>query len=207
MLTSLTIEKFIDELASASPAPGGGSTAALVGSLGLALSSMVYRLTIGRKKYASVEGEFSEQLQKIEKIRPELMTLIDQDTEAFNSLMKAFALPKETDEQKEFRLKSIEACTKQATLIPLRVMEICDHGIEYAKQVAGKGNSNALSDAGVSALMLSSACQGAYYNVKINLSGIQDSGFKEDITKRADFILRKSRQMAEQIQAIVESRF
>lgn len=184
-LITKNISEFLNELAGSSPAPGGGSVSALAGALGSALISMVSSLTIGKKKYAEVEGEMKGVLVESEKLRAKLTSLVDKDTDAFNLVMSAFGMPKETDDQKNARTAAIESATKEATMVPLDVMHVCLDAVALSENVARKGNSNALSDAGVSALLLRAGCRGAYYNVKINLSSIKDADFIEKIKQDA----------------------
>lgn len=184
-LITKNISEFLNELASSSPAPGGGSVSALAGALGSALISMVGNLTIGKKKYAEVEAEMKNVINESEKLRGKLATLIDKDTDAFNLVMAAFSMPKETDDQKTARAAAIESATKEATMVPLEVMHVCLDAVTLSEAVARKGNTNALSDAGVSALLLRAGCRGAYYNVKINLSSLKDPTFVEKIKQDA----------------------
>ena len=204
MLTDLTIKKFLDELASNSPAPGGGSVAALSGAAGAALASMVCNLTIGKKKYADVQAEMNSVLQKSEQQRQELTQLVDKDTEAFNGLMAAFGLPKGTEQEQSARAAAIQKATKAATLVPLRVMEICQDALECAKTVAAKGNKNSASDAGVAALMLQASCAGAALNVRINLGSLQDSGFVQEVTQKTDTLFRKAEALSREVLSEVE---
>lgn len=206
MLTSLRITEFLDELASSSPAPGGGSVAALSGALGAALTSMVCNLTVGKKKYTAVEQEMKTILAKAEELRKTLTDLIVRDTEAFNKVMEAFSLPKETDDQKALRSAAIQESTKEATLIPLRAMKLTVDGLALAKTVAEKGNVNSISDAGVSALMLYAAAEGAALNVQINLSGINDAEFVGWNTDEVCSILRSCKVKAEEIREIVKNK-
>lgn len=177
MLTDKSLTKFLDELASNSPAPGGGSVAALAGALGAALTTMVANLTIGKKKYLDVEAEMLSLRAKSEDLRKAFTLIIDQDTEAFNKVMEAFGLPKENDDQKALRSAAIQEATKEAALIPLRVMKLVVDALALAKVVAEKGNSNSASDAGVAALMLYAGSEGAALNVYINLGSINDQDF------------------------------
>ena len=183
MLTSKSVSGFLDELASNSPAPGGGSVAALAGALGTALTSMVCRLTIGKKKYADVQNEMENVLVQSEKLRSSLTTLIDDDTEAFNKVLRAFALPKDIDEQIAQRLNAIQDSTKEAARIPLKVMQLCEQAIGLTKIVAEKGNVNSITDAGVAALVIHAACKGAQLNVQINLGSIKDQNFVREVSE------------------------
>lgn len=204
-LVSKTVSDFLDELASSSPAPGGGSVSALAGALGMALISMVCHLTIGKKKYANVEADMKNIMEVSEKLRRDVTALIDKDTEAFNLVMKAFALPKESDSEKLKRADAIEQATQQATLVPLEVMRICGQAIRLSDEISSKGNTNALSDAGVSSLMIQSASRGAYYNVQINLSSLKDQEFIAKINQEARSLMNRTDAMAKEIQFRIES--
>lgn len=206
MATRKTLSAFLDELASASPAPGGGSVAALAGALGVGLTSMVCNLTIGKKKYAGVEEEMKSILAQSEGLRTQFTELIDRDTEAFNKVMEAFGLPKETEPQKALRAAAIREATKEATLIPLEVMKHCIDALALTQRVADQGNPNAVSDVGTSALMLHAACSAAALNVRINLKGLQDSEFVGWKTDEVDSILKTSTMMLEEIQSAVDAR-
>lgn len=206
MPTRKTINAFLDELASSSPAPGGGSVAALAGALGAGLVSMVCALTIGKKKYADVESEMKKIQVQSEALRSQFTALVDRDTDAFNKVMETYALPKETEPQKALRSAAIRAATKEATLVPLEVMKHCIDGLALAQNVAASGNANSVSDAGVAALMLHAACEGAALNVKINLNGLDDTDFVGWKVEEVDSILKTSRMMVEEVQGIVASR-
>jgi formiminotetrahydrofolate cyclodeaminase len=206
MPTRKTINAFLDELASSSPAPGGGSVAALAGALGAGLVSMVCALTIGKKKYADVEGEMKKIQVQSEALRGQFTALVDRDTDAFNKVMETYALPKETEPQKALRAAAIRAATKEATLVPLEVMKHCIDGLALAQNAAASGNANSVSDAGVAALMLHAACEGAALNVKINLNGLDDADFVGWKVEEVDSILKTSRMMVEEVQGIVASR-
>src|SRR5579862_783477 len=203
MLTAKTVSKFLDELASDSPAPGGGSTAALAGALGSALTSMVCRLTIGKKKYADVEGEMKSILEKSEELRGKFTALIDLDTEAFNKVMEAYSLPKDNDGQKALRSMAIEQSTKQATLAPLETMKHVIDAMALAKTVAEKGNASSASDAGVSALMLHAAMESAALNVEINLGSIKDAEFVGWKTEELSTLRRTGSAQTEEIMKFV----
>ena len=193
MLTTKTVNQFLDEVASNSPAPGGGSVSALAGSLGAALTSMVCRLTIGKKKYADVQSKMESVLKKSEDLRAKLTSVIDEDTVAFGKVMAAFGMAKESEDQKTQRNKAIQEATKTAILVPLKLMSLCEEGLGLARIVAEKGNKNSLSDAGVSLLLLQAAANGAALNVRINLPGLEDQKFRDEayeqvtnISKRID---------------------
>jgi formiminotetrahydrofolate cyclodeaminase len=198
-----TLVAFLDELASSSPAPGGGSVAALAGALGAALTAMVCNLTIGKKKYAAVEGEMKKILAQAEEMRGLFTALIDEDTQAFNKVMEAFSLPKETEPQKALRAAAIREATKEATNVPLEVMKHCIDALALTQQVAASGNVNSVSDAGVSAYMLHAAVEAAALNVRINLNNLNDSEFVGWKTDEMDSLMNTSRMMLEEIQGIV----
>ncbi|HTY58296.1 MAG TPA: cyclodeaminase/cyclohydrolase family protein [Bacteroidota bacterium] len=203
MATKKTLAAFLDELASSSPAPGGGSVAALAGALGAALTTMVCNLTIGKKKYAAAEEEMKKILVQSEEMRGLFTALIDKDTEAFNKVMEALSLPKETEPQKALRSAAIREATKEATNVPLEVMKHCIDGLALAQQVAAAGNVNSISDAGVSAYMLHAAVESAALNVRINLNNLNDSEFVGWKTDEMESLRNTSRMMLDEIQGIV----
>jgi formiminotetrahydrofolate cyclodeaminase len=206
MSSRKNLNTFLDELASPSPAPGGGSVAALSGALGAALTSMVCNLTIGKKKYADVEGDLKKVLEQSEQLRDQFTTLIERDTHAFNKVIEAFALPKDSEPQKALRAAAVRGATKEATLVPLEVMKHCIDALALAQTVASKGNAHSVSDAGVSALMLNAALEGAALNVRINLSGLDDPefvGWKED---EVQSLRTTSAMMLEEILSVVEDK-
>jgi formiminotetrahydrofolate cyclodeaminase len=203
MLTEKTLTTFLDELASNSPAPGGGSVAALAGALGSALTSMVCNLTIGKKKYADVETEMKTILDRAEDLRAHFTMLIDKDTEVFDKVMEAYGLPKDTEGQKALRAAAIQETTKEAALVPLEVMKHVIDALALAHVVAEKGNANSASDAGVSALMLHAACEAAALNVRINLNAIADHNFNGWKEEEVTSLLKTSKAKAEEIGEIV----
>jgi methenyltetrahydrofolate cyclohydrolase len=206
MPTRRTMNTFLDELASESPAPGGGSVAALAGALGAALTSMVCRLTIGKKKYADVEVEMKTILTQAEALRAQFTSLVDKDTAAFNKVMEAYGLPKESEAQKALRTAAIREATKEATMVPLEVMKHCIDAMALAGNAGAKGNVNSVSDAGVSALMLHAACESAALNVRINLKALNDSEFVGWKADELESLLKTSRMMLDEVQSVVTSR-
>ena len=204
-LASMKINDILSELASSSPAPGGGSVAALAGALGAALSSMVCNLTIGKEKYIDVQDEIKDVLLKSEKIRKELTELIDKDTAAFNDVMKAFKMPKETDEQKKVRSKTIQEGYKTAAKIPLETAQICEKIFDLALVIAEKGNKNSITDTAVSALMAKAGVESAIFNVKINLGSIKDEKFVEKISSELDKLQSNSTRKTDKVMIIVNS--
>jgi len=206
MSTRKSLNSFLEELASSSPAPGGGSVAALAGALGAALTSMVCQLTIGKKKYAEVEAEMKGILAQAEALRTRFTSLVDEDTAAFNKVMEAYGLPKDSEAQKALRTAAIREATKEATQVPLEVMKHCIDGLALAGNVAAKGNVNSVSDAGVGALMLHAACESAALNVRINLKGLTDNEFVGWKADELDSLLKTGRMMLEEVQTVVSSR-
>jgi formiminotetrahydrofolate cyclodeaminase len=186
LLTSLSVDDFLNELASSTPAPGGGSVSALAASLGAALTSMVCRLTIGKKIYADVQGEMEKVLKRSEELRAKFNSIIDEDTDAFNKVMAAYGLPKGSEEQKTKRTAEIQEAMKAATLVPLKLIELCLEAMKLVKIIVEKGNQNSISDAGVAALMLQAGCEGAAMNVKINLGSLGDSNFVDQIKTKLE---------------------
>jgi len=182
MLVNKNIVDFVATTASNEPVPGGGSIAALSGALAAALAEMVANLTIGKKKYVEVESEMKGIVEALEVKRQELIELIDKDASSFDDVMKAFKLPKETDEEKAARSNAIQEGTKYAASVPLQTAKIAYSIMEYSKIVVEKGNTNAVTDGAVSAMMARTAVLSALMNVKINLGSIKDEKFVEDMT-------------------------
>jgi len=206
MLTTRTLTDFLDELASDSAAPGGGSVAALSGALGSALTSMVCRLTIGKPKYAAVEHQMEETLRSVEELRKSFTQLIERDTEAFHSVMRAYGMPKETEEEKQKRSAAIQEAVREATLVPLNVMELSQEALSLTKIVAEKGNVNSISDAGVAALMLRAASASAALNVRINLPTLKDLSFVEEIRRKQERVSKAVDDLADEILQIINSK-
>jgi len=204
MLREMKITEFIDELASDSPAPGGGSVAALCGALSCGLSSMVCRLTLGKKGYENVQDDIDGLLVKLEQKRVTLTKLIDVDTEAFNRVMASYKLPKETDEEKAARSKEIQDSMKGAADVPFQVMCAVDSIMGTILQVAEKGNKNSITDAGVSALLAGAAIRGAAYNVQINLPYIKDQEFIIAYSEKTGEILQRTEENEKKILEIVQ---
>ena len=169
---SKQLSAYIDEISSSSPTPGGGNVSAFSGVLACSLGIMVCNLTIGKKKYLEVENEMKEIQVKLEDAKQKLLVLAENDNEAFNLVMDAFKLPKETDEQKAERTKKIDEATFEAAKVPANVIEVCGSILPYLEVIAEKGNQNSLSDAGVAISLINTAVTGAYYNVLINCSAL-----------------------------------
>jgi len=184
-LVDLTLRGFADELSMDSPAPGGGSVAALCGALSAGLAAMVANLTVGKKGYESVRGDMVDTAVRAQALKDSLLEAVDRDTRAFNKVMEAFRLPKTTPEQAEEKDRAVEAANKDATLVPLEVLEKAVEAVRLARTAAAEGNRNSISDAGVAGLTAQAAGDGAYDNVLINLQGIKDAGFADRTRRKA----------------------
>ena len=204
-LIEMKLKDFIDELSSDSPAPGGGSVAALAGALSSALSSMVCNLTIGKEKYKDVEYDMEKILDRVEDIRERFMELIDRDTEAFNKVMDAFKLPKNTEEEKKIRKEKIQDALKGAALVPLETARMCAEMIELCKEIAEKGNKNSITDVGVAAIMAKAGLESAILNVKINLKSINDENFIESLLYEIDILKNNIEEVMKDVEEIVSS--
>lgn len=202
-LASMTVKDFADELSSNSPAPGGGSVAALSGALSAALSSMVAALTHNKKSYEIVRDEMEKVGIAAQSNMRSQIEAIDRDTDAFNQVMACFGMPKATEEEKKARAHAIEEATKGATMVPLGVLEKTITSLDLALKVAEKGNKNSLSDAGVAGLTGYTAAMGAYYNVLINLGGINDAEWVKKTKATADNLVQKAKELAATIERIV----
>ncbi|MGE0637388.1 MAG: glutamate formimidoyltransferase [Bacteroidia bacterium] len=205
-LIRMNLADFADETASESPAPGGGSISAYVGALGISLGTMVANLSSHKQGWDERWEEFSDWAEKGQKIKDELLKLVDEDTNAFNKIMSAFGLPKATDEEKKARKQAIQDATKYATEVPFKVMQLSCSSLEIIKAMAETGNPNSVSDAGVGALCARSAVMGAFLNVKINASGLDDKEFVKDILAKGQEIENKAQVEETAILKIVNSK-
>lgn len=205
-LVSMNLVDFADETASESPAPGGGSISAYVGSLGISLATMVANLSSHKKGWDSRWEEFSIWAEKGQTIKDELIKLVDLDTAAFNKIMSAFALPKSTDEEKTIRKQAIQDATKYAIEVPYRVMQLSYDSLTIIKAMAEIGNPNSVSDAGVGALCARSAVMGAFMNVRINASGYDDKTFVADVIAKGKEIETKTLALESEILKIVNEK-
>jgi len=202
-LMDLTCTGFADETASESPAPGGGSISAYMGALGISLGTMVANLSSHKPGWDERWEEFSDWAEKGQSIKDELLFLVDEDTSAFNKIMDAFGLPKGNDHEKAARTSAIQEATKYAIEIPFRVMKRSFAAMEILKAMAETGNPNSVSDAGVGALAVRSAVMGAFLNVKINASGLNDKAFVETVLAEGAEIEQKTQALENEILTIV----
>jgi len=205
-LVSMPLNDFADETASESPAPGGGSIAAYVGSLGVSLATMVANLSSHKKGWDDRWEEFSNWAEKGQQFKDELLRLVDADTKAFNGIMNAMSLPKGTDEEKAVRKQAMNDATKVAIEVPFQVMKLSYDSMEVIKAMAEVGNPNSVSDAGVGALCARSAVMGAFMNVRINASGYDDKGFVGDVVAKGREIQSKAMALESEIIGIVNTK-
>lgn len=210
MLVNKTVKDYVAQVASKEPTPGGGSVAALAGSLGSALTAMVGNLTIGRKIYRELDDEvkkemddnFAELMNSIEKLN----NIVDEDTKAFDKVMIALKMPKETEEEKAERSKAIQEGYKVALEVPLRCAEECLNVLQLQRIFADHGNVNAITDVGVGALLAVTGLEGAILNVKINLSSIKDVEFKNKIEEKINSLMTEGMKLKDELMEIVYKR-
>ncbi|MCK5168738.1 MAG: glutamate formimidoyltransferase, partial [Bacteroidales bacterium] len=205
-LVDLSLTEFTDETASESPAPGGGSVSAYMGAMGVALGTMVANLSSHKRGWDDRWEEFSDWAEKGMKYQSELVRLVDEDTDAFNRIMDAFGLPKKSEDEKIVRKQAIQDATKNAILIPFKVMEVAYMALEVVKAMAEIGNPNSVSDAGVGALAIRSCVKGAFLNVKINSGDLEDKTFVQTVSKKAQEIDRKTEELEKEILEIVHKK-
>lgn len=201
-----SIEKFLTELASAAPTPGGGGAAAIFGAMGAALVSMVCNLTIGKKKYVEVEAELKEVLAKSEGLRVVLTGMIGEDVQAFDAVMGAYGLPKTTDDEKATRSEKIQAALKTACDVPLACCRACRAVIDLAAITADKGNLNVVSDAGVAVLSAYAGLRSAALNVYVNAKGLEDRDFADERLKELEDLLAEAGALTEKVYGIVKAK-
>ena len=205
-MVNMPLNDFADETASESPAPGGGSIAAYIGSLGVSLGTMVANLSSHKKGWDDRWEEFSNWAEKGQAYKDELLRLVDADTKAFNGIMHAMSLPKGTDDEKAARSKAISEATKFAIEIPFKVMQTSYDSMEVIKAMAETGNPNSVSDAGVGALCARSAVMGAFMNVRINAAGYEDKSFVNDVVSKGREIEAKAMVKEREILEIVNGK-
>ena len=206
MLKDSSIEQFLDELASSAATPGGGSAAAIIGAQGAGLVSMVCNLTIGKKKYADVEAEMKDILAKSEDLRVRLTGMIQDDVRAFDAVMGAYGMAKETDADKAKRDEAIQSALKEATDVPLRCCRLAREVIDLALAASEKGNLNVISDAGVGVLAAYAALRSAALNVFINVKMIADKGFVDAKLKELEGLLAGAEEATEKAYGIVKGK-
>lgn len=201
-----SLKSYLEELSSNSPTPGGGNVSAISGSLACNLGIMVCNLTIGKKKYHEVEEEMKEIKVKLEDLNYTFLELAAKDNYAFDKVMEAFKLPKETDEQKTIRSDKIEEATFAAAVVPSEVIETARKALPFIQKVAEKGNQNSVSDAGVALSLLSTAAEGAYLNVIINCTSLANKTVGREFMKKAEIIYEEVKNMSYSLITIIKSK-
>lgn len=205
-LVNMTVRGFVNETASDSAAPGGGSISALAGASGAALGTMVANLSAIKKGWEDRLAEFSPWAQQGQILKDQLLALVDEDTRAFDAIMNAFALPKDTPEQVSERKQAIQEASKYATEVPFRTMQTAFDCIPLLKQMAEHGNPNSLSDVGVGALCIKTAVRGAWLNVLINAQGLSDKVWAENVVTKARALLAKNHAACDEIILGIEAK-
>lgn len=210
MFIDKSVKEYVSCVASGDPTPGGGSVAALTGSLGGALTSMVKNLTVGKKAFEELDGEIRDKLltnsKRIEELIEELNHIVDEDTKAFDGVMQAFKLPKETEEEKLARSKAIQDGYKLALKVPLVCGEKCLELLRLQDIFAHYGNVNAITDVGVGTLLAYAGLEGALFNVTINLNSIKDQDFKDEISAKVESMLKEGNERKEELLKVVYKR-
>jgi len=205
-LLKMNLRQFCNETLSDSPAPGGGSVAALMGALGASLGGMVANLSAGKRGWDDKLEYFSDRAVKAQQLKDELLSLVDEDTAAFNKVMDAFALPKESAEEKIARSSAIEQATKHAAEIPLKAMETAFKSYQLLSEMADKGNPASISDVGVGALATRACIEGAAMNVRINLAALKDEKFKSAFVEKVRKISADSEARFKELNDVVEKK-
>ena len=206
MLIDKKVSNFLDELASNSPTPGGGSVAALAGALGAALISMVGNLTVGKKKYEDVEEDIKKIISSSEKLCYELSQLIEEDVKVFNNFMATYKMPKDTEDEKKMRTKKIQEALVEAAKVPLKTADKCLDIMILSQEAVEKGNINVISDAGVAVLMAKAALESAILNVKINLRMIKNEKIREELSSSIKELLLKEKGQKEKVLKTIEEK-
>lgn len=201
------VSEFLDQVASDSPTPGGGTASAVVGATGASLAAMVAALTLTREKFAAAHDAIRPIAQAATHARLEFMALAREDSEAYNLVVAARRLPKDTDDHKAARDRALAAANRRATEVPMRTARLAARILAMLPELVEKGNPNAGSDAGVAAILLESAAEGALLNVGINLSGIEDPAFVAAMQKETASIQTDAQRIRAQIVAVVRKSF
>ncbi len=201
-----SIQAYLDKLAGADPEPGGGSVAALAGALGAGLVTMVTALTLGKEKYAGVQDDMEELKAGAEKLRADLAAFITADAEAYAKVAAAMKMPRDNDAQKKERGVVMQTALKGAAGVPLAVAEAAVEVARLSLPAAEKGNTNAVSDAGVAVILAEAAAQSAALNVKINLAWIEDDGFKKQAWARVEAALSETARLRDKVLALTYSK-
>ncbi|MGL4911343.1 MAG: cyclodeaminase/cyclohydrolase family protein [Romboutsia sp.] len=202
-LVDMSVVDFSEEVDSNSPAPGGGSVAALASNIGVGLARMMAHLSFGKKKYESLDEnirlEFVNRFNKLGDIRQELVELVDRDTESFNEVMKAIKMPKETDDEKKLRKSAIQDATLFSIDVPFKTAKLSLKSLELLEFLVEHGNQNAITDIGVGTLMIYTGLEGAILNVKVNLMGLENKELNDSYSTSCKEILSKSKEIKDKI--------
>jgi methenyltetrahydrofolate cyclohydrolase len=201
-----SVEKFLDDLASGNPTPGGGSAAAIIGAMGAALVSMVCNVTLGKKGYEGVESEMRSILQDSERVRRRLTAMVAEDIAAFDSIMAAYKLPKATDADKAVRAEAIQSGLRRATLVPLDCARVCAEVIALARRASEHGYLNVISDGGVGVLAGFTGLRSAALNVYINAPALKDREFADKASAELKDLLRDAAAESEAVYSLVRSK-
>jgi methenyltetrahydrofolate cyclohydrolase len=201
-----SIQAYLDKLAGADPEPGGGSVAALAGALGAGLVTMVTALTLGKEKYAAAQDDMEEIRAGAEKLRSDLAAFITADAEAYAKVAAAMKMPRDNDAQRKERSRVMQASLKGAATVPLTIAEAAVEVARLSLPAAEKGNTNAVSDAGVAVILAEAAAQSAALNVKINLAWIEDDSFKKDAWTRIEAALSETARLRDIVLALTYSK-
>jgi formiminotetrahydrofolate cyclodeaminase len=206
MVKECSLMEILDSLSSESATPGGGTVAGIAGAIASSLLSMVCNLTIGKKKYQSVEDEIKKYLAESEKLKLEFIALAEKDTEVFNEVMEAYQLPHGDEEEQAERKKAIEETTKRAALVPMDILKRCETIARLCVSVASKGNENSISDVGVASIMATAAAQSAALNILINLSTISDDDFISKLKTEQSIVIKTIKDLADETNQIVQEK-
>jgi methenyltetrahydrofolate cyclohydrolase len=201
-----SLQNYLEDLSSNSPTPGGGNVSALSGSLACNLGIMVCNLTIGKKKYADVEEEMKAIKTNLESLNESFLELAVKDNLAFDKVMEAYKLPKESDDQKRLRSEKIDEATLAAAVVPSEVIVTARKALPYIQKAAEKGNQNSVSDAGVALSLLSTASEGAFLNVVINCTSLANKTVGREFMKKSEIIYDEVKNMSSSLITIIKSR-
>lgn len=205
--SGLTLDGFLGALSSDAPTPGGGTAAAVAGAMGAALADMVSALTLSKEKYAASHEAMRPIAEAAQLARTEFLALAREDSEAYDDVVGARRLPKETDEQKAARAHKIAVANLRAAEVPMRTARAAVRLLAALPELAEKGNPNAVSDVGAAALLLDACVEGALLNVGINLPGIEDARFVSEMQRETAVLQEESRRLRSQVVALVRKRF
>ena len=203
---TITLNDYLESISSKAPTPGGGNVSAFSGVLAASLSIMVCNLTIGKKKYVDVESEMMEIKKDLENLKSRFSELADEDNKAFDKVMEAFKLPKETDEEKLERAAKIDEATLGAAEVPSEVVNVCKQILPNIKTIVIKGNQNSLSDAGVAASLVNTAAEGAFLNVLINCTSLSNRTLGNEFLKRTEIIYEEVKKSCAEIIELVNNK-